>query len=192
MNSVLLIVAMLALGACATSTTPSSGVDAGPLLDASFVDVPGFDISAPSDAGRDIMAPLFDAGPPRVDTGPRDAGPPPPDSGPPLRDAGRPDAGPRDGGFCTPDGLYETTPIPGNPPICDSAGITSCRVSSAGSSVRYTCGAVNGACRLEGVCDCFGTTEFAGIIIDVFADFAGGEITFNAMGQECGFLLTPR
>ncbi|MFK8000705.1 MAG: hypothetical protein AB8H86_13990 [Polyangiales bacterium] len=193
MNNVALIVAMLALGACATSTTPSGGVDGGSPLDASFVDVPAFDISAPSDAGRDIMAPLFDAGPPRVDTGPRDAGPPPrPDAGPP-RDAGRPDTGPLDGGFCSPDGLYDTIPAPTNPGVCDAARINTCRVGSAGDRVRVSCGAINTACTLDsGSCTCSGTTEFAGVVINMNADFERGSITFMAMGEVCNFTLTSR
>ena len=193
MNNVTLIVAVLALGACATSSTPSGGGDAGPPFDATVLDVPAFDVSAPTDAGRDTMAPLFDAGPRRPDTGTRDAGPPRLDAGPPERDAGRPDSSLPDGGFCLPDGLYEAIPSPSNPAICESAGIDLCRVASAGSSARYTCGEVNGACTLAtDACTCSGSTEFAGIVIDVFADFDRQQITFSAAGQSCSFRLSPR
>lgn len=184
MNNVTLIVAMLALGACATSSAPPGGVDAGPFVDASFVDVPAFDVSEPSDAGRDIMAPLFDAGSPS----PRDAGPPP------DLDAGGPDVGPPDGGFCTPDGVYEAIPAPTNPAVCDAAGIRNCRVGAAGESVRVSCGAVDAACTLDSasLCTCSGTTEFAGVVINVRADFERGSISFMAMGEVCNFTLTLR
>ncbi|MFT5354596.1 MAG: hypothetical protein ACI9KE_001803 [Polyangiales bacterium] len=181
-----LVLSLLITGACATSSAPG-GVDAG-RFDAPAFDVPVlFDSPAAFDAGApDVFTP-------RPDTGPRDAGPAELDAGPPERDAGRPDTGPRvDGGLCTPDGSYETTPDPSNPAVCSSAGVEQCRVGSAGSNVRLTCGRISSECTLDDDCTCSGRTNFAGVDIDVFVDFDMGLITFSAMGQACNFTLARR